>query len=491
MDDLRERFAGLDDIRVPDLWTDVERRLAAYETNAVTRKLAPVTGTRRSTPGGDTGSWGVGRRRTAALLAAAALIAALLIGALAAGSQLMRLTALLPSTPLPSIVPPTVAPRPSPARSVSPEPSNGLGEASWTRAADMPNVFGPGALTIVLHDGSVLVAGQGTVRGGPQSPSEAAALYEPATGRWTAVPGPAIGTASMTLLPDGRVLATGGGASARTTQLYDPLTHSWTPTANMLVRRNLGGYTATLLGDGTVLVAGGFDSPGDTWTAVRSGELYDPRSGSWSATGNMIQGRRDHTATLLEDGTVLVVGGAAPPQSNPKDGDLRSLASAEIYNPTSGTWTAAKPLGNARASHTATLLDDGTVLVAGGDGRSSPGRSAERYDPRTGHWKLTGNMTLGRIEFTSTLLRDGSVLVAGGRTVDAKGGEASASAELYDPATETWSPTATLTQARRRHAGSLLPDGRVLLVGGQKDQLSMNWLASSELYVPGDAASTP
>src|SRR5215210_5690 len=102
MDDLRERFAGLDDIRVPDLWTDVERRLAAYETNAVTRKLAPATGTRRSTPGGDTGSWGVGRRRTAALLAAAALIAALLIGALAAGSQLMRLTAVLPSTPLPS-----------------------------------------------------------------------------------------------------------------------------------------------------------------------------------------------------------------------------------------------------------------------------------------------------------------------------------------------------------------------------------------------------
>ena len=165
----------------------------------------------------------------------------------------------------------------------------------------------------------------------------------------------------------------GGGSGSA--ELYDPDSGTWTVTGSMIEARSW--QSATLLPDGRVLVAGGMGSTGSGGDEVvflmDSAELYDPDTGTWTATGSMIEARHNYTATRLSDGRVLVTGGG--------------LASAELYDPDSGTWTATASMIEGRSGHTATLLSDGTVLVAGGyintgSGGSTP--SAELYDPGSG-----------------------------------------------------------------------------------------------------------
>ena len=261
------------------------------------------------------------------------------------------------------------------------------------------------------------------------------------------------------LLADGRVLVAGGSDESEiglsSAELYDPRTGSWTATGTMIEGRAL--HTATLLPDGTVLVAGGQSSDGMAVPRLSSAELYDPRTGSWTATGTMIEGRALHTATLLPDGTVLVAGGL------PSDGSAMA-ASAEVYDPRTGSWTATGGMIEGRATHTATLLDDGSVLVTGGgSGLFEAGTlsSAELYDPRTGSWTATSDMINGRAGHTATLLHDGNVLVAGSFNFGVLG-----SAELYDPRTGSWTATGTMIEGRGSHSATLLPDGRVLVAGG-------------------------
>ncbi len=199
-------------------------------------------------------------------------------------------------------------------------------------------------------------------------------------------------------------------------------------------------------------------------------------SGTWMTTGSLSVARDAHTATLLPNGKVLVAGGL---------GSSVVLASAELYDPSFGTWTTTGSMNMARVEHTATLLPNGKVLVAGGV--SSTGgvtgcclASAELYDPSTSSWTFTGSMTGARELHTATLLPNGKVLVAGGFS---SSGAPLASAELYDPSLGTWTTTGSLSVARAGHTATLLPNGQVLVAGGQSSTGIST--ASAELYKHG------
>jgi hypothetical protein len=299
-----------------------------------------------------------------------------------------------------------------------------------------------------------------------------AELYDPDTGGWTAT-GSMLGIRTAhtaTLLPDGKVLVTGGGSSSdgdggplATAEVYDPATGAWTATGNTIGAGP--GRTATLLGNGRVLVTGGANSD---FEPVPLAELYDPSTGSWSATGDLVEARSGHRATLLLDGNVLVTGGG--------------LASAELYDPSTGQWTATGSTLGILVGHSATLLSDGRVLVAGGMAGTGASSSAEVFDPSTGQWTAAGEMVEGRIGHSATLLPGGKLLVAGGTNSVIDGGEAVASAELYDPATGSWTATEPMAVPRGGYTATLLRDGTVLAAGGNG---TSGYLASADLYDPG------
>lgn len=213
--------------------------------------------------------------------------------------------------------------------------------------------------------------------------------------------------------------------------------------------------------------------PGPTDSAApdssASPESTEPRAASWTATGNMIEARSDFTATRLQDGMVLVVGGDRGGNAVP-----RALATAELYDPGSGTWTATGSMLTGRYRHSATLLPDGKVLVAGGNVGSSAQlgsgcclANAELYDPVTGTWTATGTMIEPRVAHSATLLLDGTVLVAGGDSANLNG--TTPGAEVYDPASRSWTATGAMIErgsSRYAHTAVLLPNAKVLMVGG-------------------------
>jgi hypothetical protein len=198
-------------------------------------------------------------------------------------------------------------------------------------------------------------------------------------------------------------------------------------------------------------------------------------NGSWTATGSLDTARFEHTATLLPNGMVIVAGGL--------DGSGNLLASAELYEPGSGNWTATGSLKVARVDQTATLLPNGLVLIAGGVDRRGYSASAELYDPETGSWTPTGSLNVARSDHTATLLPDGKVLVAGGVGNDLN---LSASAELYDPTSGSWTLTGSLHTGRDNHTATLLPDGTVLVAGGLDGDFNVS--TGAEVYDPASGA---
>ncbi|MGO9075487.1 MAG: kelch repeat-containing protein [Terriglobales bacterium] len=302
-------------------------------------------------------------------------------------------------------------------------------------------------------------------------------VYDAGTGTFTEIVGDSgvgIFGHTATLLQNGKVLLAGGflnsvwdygpSTSDNGAGLYDSATGVFSGTGNMTANR--GGHTATLLADGKVLIAGGADQD-LTGTGLASAELYDPSTGTFTQTGSMAVGRFLHTATLLQNGKVLIVGGALTSTADP-------VATAEVYDPATGVFTMTDAMKTAREQHTATLLADGRVLIVGGTtstGTGDPTATVEVYDPSTGSFSVTGSMAEARILHTATLLSSGKVLVAGG-------GNQNSTAEVYDPATGSFSITGGMETGRSGHTATLLPNASVLVAGGG----IFAGLASAELY---------
>lgn len=383
-----------------------------------------------------------------------------------------------------------------PVSGSSAAPSDSCAHSSVASPATAPDTVGEWASTgsmaegrdghsaTLLRDGRVLVTGGMNARQALAS----AELYDPATGSWTTTGSMAAARAEhgATLLDDGTVLVAGGISFASgagddnelgSAELYDPKTGTWTATRSMLEARTRGAMT--LLPDGRVLVAGGWGSGGSFGPKLASAELYDPQTRTWAATSNMVQRRDGHAALLLPDGTVLVAGGYDGPR----------LASTEIYDPASGLWVDGAPLPEPFLGYSEVLLPDGAVLIAGGDVPSGPGAigsaHAARYDPCTLTWALTGNMLTARLGQAASLLPDGRVLVAGGQRSGGGTTNIFSSAEIYDPAGGAWTATADMTERRSEHTATLLRDGRVLIVGGATE--TGGSLASAELFALIDA----
>ena len=251
---------------------------------------------------------------------------------------------------------------------------------------------------------------------------------------------------------------------------------SFSPTGALNGARN--GHSATLLPNGKVLVVGGYN--GQQTDRLASAELYDPTGETWTLTGSLELGRTIFTATLLRTGKVLVAGGAIS--------SANSTATCELYDPATGTWANTGAMRIARNSHTATLLLDGKVLVAGGFNRNQGVdlSSAELYDPATGTWTDTGTLATARNAHTATLLLDGRVLVAGGAIGSTF--TSHATAELFDPATGSWTSTAPMNSARQIFCATLMPNGQVLVTGGIS---AGTVLSQAELYDSDTATWRP
>jgi hypothetical protein len=267
---------------------------------------------------------------------------------------------------------------------------------------------------------------------------------------------------TATLLPDGKVLVAGGfdgnGSGLASVEVFDPTTHTFASAASMSTAR--AGHTATLLPDGKVLVAGGYNG-----SYLTGAELFDPATLTFRPAGRILTGRSGHVAALLNSGKVLLAGGVGT--------GWTFLSDAELYDPASGTFTPTGGMATARESHTATVLKDGRVLITGGHkGRRSAitiYSSAEMYDPGSGTFTSAGNLTVKRHKHDATLLADGRVLVTGGSDErDARGGSAYRSAEVFNPAIGTFTPIGNMNEGRYKLQGTtiLLGSGQVLIAGG-------------------------
>ena len=392
------------------------------------------------------------------------------------------------TTPTTAVATVASAPSPTPGPSSIGSPASG----TWTPTGALITADG-GSATLLL-DGRVLIVGNAST-----SPE----IYDPETGKFSST-GPAAtdgNFATATRLADGRVLFVGGNndtTTFATAQIYDPATGKFSPTGSLITGRM--GHTATLLTDGRVLIAGGSTfnyaaspmavplayHPGAAPSKIpermtgpamlASAELYDPVTGKFSPTGSMTTGRDYAAAALLADGRVLIAGGG-------NEGSA-AAASADLYDPKTGKFSRTGSMLVAQYAEGALRLPDGRVLIYAGNDGNGPVYSMEIYDTKTSKFSSAGSMDTNRGFYTATLLADGRVLLVGGYDVSKGKTEGYlASCEVYDPATDTLTPTGSMGTARLANSLTTLLDGRVLAAGGVSGGDPFN-LSSAELYQP-------
>jgi len=329
---------------------------------------------------------------------------------------------------------------------------------------------------VLLPNGLVLVAGGAS----GSTTLKSAELYDPVKNTWTA-------TADMStarsghiaiLLQNNKVLVAGGfdgKAALATAEIYDPAAGTWTATTGpMAFSHNF--HTASLLADGKVLIAGGVLGP-SIFADATTTEIYNPTLGTFTAGPNLPEPRQGHTSTVLQNGKVLLVGNS---NGNATIARLLSYTPPATFAWADATATPATPppLANSHWNHAATLLANGNVLITGGFGSNT--KSAELYNPTTNTWTSAGNMAVGRALHTSTLLRNGKVLIIGGYD----GVNSLSSLELYDP-TAGWSTVAqkVLNTPRANHNSLLLSNDSVLVLGSYI-QAGGTPIQSTEIWAP-------
>jgi serpin B len=415
------------------------------------------------------------------------------------------------TTAPPSSVPATAEP-PTPS---SPSPSPAVDTSAWEPAGTL--ALGRASThAVALADGRVLVVGNDNIctPGGAWEDSVAAEIYDPATTAWTStgsLNAPRTDFAAFAL-PDGRALVAGGLTAAEpdegpfgaysSTKLYDPETGRWSAAGLLGTARTEP--AAALLPDGRVLVAGGAyvdDEDYDGEASVRvlaSAEIFDPETATWSRTGDLQTARRDARAVTLTDGRVLVVGGTST------DGTV--VMTHELYDPATGTWSDGGRLITPRRDFVLVGLPDGSALIAGGfvgEGSEATG-TAEVRDP-SGVGLLIAPMLRAAAGRSAILLGDGRVLVAGGlpgiapaEQPEPPANPAIADAEIFDAAAGTWTSTTPLPEPREGGAFVTLADQTVLLVGGDAGYVgepTMPWcpqpVAAALRFVPANLASFP
>jgi hypothetical protein len=343
----------------------------------------------------------------------------------------------------------------------------------------------------LLPSGSVLMAGGNNpaVGGGEEGAVAAAQVYVPSPGVFN-------NTGSMliprfehtaTLLSTGQVLIAGGSnytgdGILSEAELYNPSSGQFTVSPVSLTYQRAG-HTATALLDGTVLIAGGGVSKAEIYTPQAAVETTSGTTttvpASFTVVGSTTTPRSMNTATLLQNGLVLLAGG--------KNSSNYSTASAELYNPVTKTFTATGSMTTPRAFHAAVLLPSGMVLIVGGcDNNGNPVSNAELYNPATGTFTATGSMLKARFFPGAALLNSGKVLVYGGGT-NPENGTPTAEAELYDPVAATFSATTSLNTARYLPTTTVLANGNVLTTGGDGTSTA---LASAELYLQNNTITS-
>lgn len=344
----------------------------------------------------------------------------------------------------------------------------------------MQTIDGGESRLVALQDGRVLAVGGAIL---PNYYSTVTQLYDPTTGQWALTGGyhQIHGQHSIVVLNDGKVLMAGGepggGGVFATAELYDPATGIWSLTGSMHQARSMAPIIKLL--DGRVLIIGGATHPGTTNTT----EIYDPANGQWTVAGNLqvpIEDGGGGDAVLLDDGRVLKVGGAGG-FSSPA-----TSAVAELFDPATGQWTQTGDLLAARYTTHLVKLQDGKVLMMAGNQWGQPLSDCEIYDPATGQWTATGSTNYTRAD-KAVLMPDGRVLAAGGD--DTTG----VTSEIYDPATGAWSLDAALNVGHHPTDIVALPNGNYLVAGGfltttaevygSPTQQTLTLNASSDTYV--------